>query len=262
MNSLEVIENNELSLINELDNVKALSNKLMQTKHYQKMGEEGIFAICMTAKSNGIPLMDALNGELYFIQGKVGMSYEAMNKYIRKAGHSVIIKELSESKCTLYGKRKDTGDDATITFTTDDAKRAGKNYDKHPKTMLFARCLSMLKRFLFPDVLTKVYEKGELEDIDLRDDKTINIHALAKEEPRYEVETVEPLLTQEQCEVVDAIFYDCPAFKNVVFKNLSINSIDKIPQKHYQRIIDGAPKYKAVETTHENTKEEDDQKIA
>lgn len=153
------------ALINDVDVVNQMAKKLMQTKHYQKMGEDGIFAICMAAKSNGISISDALNGELYYVQGRVGMGYEAMNKYIRLAGHSVIVKHLDDKSCTLMGKRKDTGDTAEVTFDFNDAKRAGKSYDKHPKPMYFARALSMLKRFLFPDVLTKIYEKGELEDI-------------------------------------------------------------------------------------------------
>lgn len=155
----------ENNLFGDIEKMQMMAKKLMISKHYQKIGEDGIFAIGMMAKTLGMPVLEALNGELYYVQGKVGMSAEAMNKRIRMKGHSVTVKRLDENGCTLIGKRGDNGDTAEISYTIEDMKSAGKNYEKNRKDMFFARCLSRLKRILFPDVCTKCYEKSELEDI-------------------------------------------------------------------------------------------------
>lgn len=211
MNQLVVQEEKKFDLTIEVEQMQQSARKLMQSKHYQKMGEDGIFAICMTAKAMGISQLDALNGEMFYIQGKVGMSYEAMNKYIRMAGHSVILKHLDDKSCTLIGKRKDTGDTAEITYTMDDAKRAGKSYDKYPKSMLFARCISMLKRFLFPDVCTKIYVKEELEDLkeeDLKEEdfKGTTLEAMSAEPIKIE----KPKITSEQENELEVMLEQLP----------------------------------------------------
>jgi hypothetical protein len=220
------------AIMNDIDNVNQMAKKLMQTKHYQKMGEDGIFAICMAAKSNGISVSDALNGELYYVQGRVGMGYEAMNKYIRLAGHSVMIKHLDDKSCTLVGKRKDTGDTAEITFDMNDAKRAGKTYDKHPKPMLFARALSMLKRFLFPDVLTKIYEKGELEDIS-------SDVVVSDVKPLYNIEKEESISTEQAIELGTMLTQCSPKvqenFMKYIQDKYKIDILDELPQSAYEQ---------------------------
>lgn len=230
LTKIENIQDHSIeAIMNGIDAVNVMSKKLMQTKHYSKMGEEGIFAICMAAKSNGISFSDALNGELYYVQGRVGMGYEAMNKYIRLAGHSVIIKHLDDKSCTLLGKRKDTGDTAEVTFDMNDAKRAGKSYDKHPKPMLFARALSMLKRFLFPDVLTKIYEKGELEDITA---EALDVKPLYTEE-------VEEKISMEQAVELSMLLAQCSPIVQENFKiyyqeKLKIDALEDLPLRAYE----------------------------
>ncbi len=177
-NSLAVYEGGDIDgIIHDIEKMKDMSKKLMQTKHYQKMGEDGIFAIGMMAKSIGMPVMEALNGELYYVQGRVGMSAESMNKKIRQAGHSITVKQLNDKGCVLLGKRCDTGDTAEISFMREDATRTGKlgTYEKNLLDMFFARALSRLKRILFPDICTKVYEKTECEDIAVDEKKTIDV---------------------------------------------------------------------------------------
>jgi len=230
MNSLAKIEpiRGVDAIINDVENINSMCKKLMQTKYYQKMGEDVIFAICMAAKSNGICIQEALNGELYYVQGRVGMGYEAMNKYIRMAGHSVTIKHHDDKSCTLVGRRKDTGDTAEVTYDFNDAKRAGKTYDKHPKAMYFARALSMLKRFLFPDVLTKIYEKGELEDFD----KMPVVDW--KEEPEPKISTQQAVeLAELMCLVDPQVKENALKF---IFEKFKIEMIDDLPVKEFDRI--------------------------
>lgn len=156
--------------LSALVNTQKICETLMKTPHYQRMGQEGIFAIVAKARSLKIDPLDALNGGLYFVQGKVGMSTEMMASLIRQAGHSITKDPKSNNTtCILHGKRSDSGDTWTVSFSLDDAKRAGllKNmYEKYPGIMLYNRAMSMLARQLFPDVIKGAgYTYDELKEI-------------------------------------------------------------------------------------------------
>ena len=136
----------------------------------KKMGAEGIFAIVQKAHSLGINPLEALNGNMYFINGKVEMQAIMMAKLIRQAGHSFTPgKECSDEICVLHGKRKDNGDTWKVSFSIEEAKRAGiyrqgGPWSKYPEDMLYSRALSRLARRLFPDVIGNCYVQGEISD--------------------------------------------------------------------------------------------------
>ena len=92
----------------------------------------------------------------HIIEGVPSMKPEIMLALIRKAGHSVN-GEASATSSTVTGKRADTGDEMSFTFTMDDAHQAGldgkKVWKQYPASMLWARALSQLARMLFPDVV-------------------------------------------------------------------------------------------------------------
>lgn len=143
---------------------------LMQTAHYAKLGPDGLFAIIQKAKSMRVEPLDALNGGMYYVKGKVEMSSAMMNQLIRQNGHSITKDKRSDDTiCILHGKRADTGDTWTESFSIDEARRAGiysedGSWGKYPRDMLFARALSRLARQLFPDVIKGCYVQGEIAD--------------------------------------------------------------------------------------------------
>jgi hypothetical protein len=244
MQALTKVEPLQIDVCDNIQRTKELARKLMETKHYAKIGEEGIFAICMYAESNGIPKLEALNGELYYIQGKVGVSAECMNKHIRKQGHSVSVKVLDDKGCTLVGKRKDTGDVAEVSFTYEDMKRAGKNYEKNLLDMYFARALSRLKRILFPDILTKVYEKGETEDIVRQEAEDLNVKQLYTVEA--EDQKKDPITIQQAIEL-NQILQECSdsvktRFNEFLKNSLSVNCVEDMPAEKYATVKKGLVK--------------------
>lgn len=162
---------------NYLDDVKKtqeLCQLLMETPHYGKLGRDGVFAVVETAKSLGIDALQALGGGLYYVKGKVEMSSRMMGALIRKHKHSITKDPKSdETVCILHGKRGDTGDEWTESFSITEAKRAGlyKNtWLIYPKDMLYARALSRLARQLFPDVIGNCYVEGEIASADLKEE--------------------------------------------------------------------------------------------
>lgn len=155
-------------MMTEIKNTQEMCRMLMQAPHYKRMGSEGIYAVVEKAKSIGVPPLEALNGGMYYVQGKVELTSAMMNHLIRANGHSITKdKRSDDSICILHGRRKDNGDTWVESFSIEDAKKAGiyrNQWLKYPKDMLFARALSRLARQLFPDVIKGCYVQGEITE--------------------------------------------------------------------------------------------------
>lgn len=148
---------------------QAVTSKMYSTNYKEK---SAVMMIMLSARELGIPPMQALNGGLNIIQGKVEISARMMNALIRKAGHQIIVKECSDTQCVLIGKRCDTGESQSSSFTIQDAQKAGLvkvggGWTKFPKDMCFARALSRLARQLFSDVIGIGYVEGEIKSSDV-----------------------------------------------------------------------------------------------
>lgn len=137
------------------------------TPFYGKLGgKAGIMAIMLYAREIKMPPMIALNGGIDFVMGRLQITARTANERIRESGHLVKIMSLDHNSCSIYGKRKDTGEEHTATFTVEDAKRAqlvkkDSNWEKHPGDMCFARAITRLARRLFPDVIGGAHIEGE-----------------------------------------------------------------------------------------------------
>jgi hypothetical protein len=166
----EIINSEEKKdMIQEIQDRNKMCEALLQSPHYKKIGPEGIYAIVEKAKSVGVSPLDALNGGMYYVQGKVEMTSFLMNQLIRSCGHNISkdTKNSNDTICILHGKRADNGDTWIESFSIDDAKRAGiyrNQWIKYPRDMLFARALSRLARQLFPDVIKGCYVQGEIAE--------------------------------------------------------------------------------------------------
>ena len=145
-----------------------MAEQAVSSKMYRGIGEKaGVMMIMLSARELGIPPMKALNGGINIINGKAEISARMMSALIRKQGHEIKIKEISDASCTLTGKRSDTGQEEESSFTVADAQKAGLvkpggGWVKCPKDMCFARALSRLARQLFSDVIGIGYVEGEI----------------------------------------------------------------------------------------------------
>lgn len=179
-----------------------------------------ILACVATGRALGLADMDALRS-IHIIDGKATMSAELMVKLARRNGHS-ISGQFGDGEVTVVGRRADTGDEMTVTWTTAMAQRAnlvGKdNWKKYPEAMLWARAASQLCRMLFPDCLGGVSytpEEAELSpeervaeslstvvpQTDGPDDEMPQLEPAAEVEPEGDQEIIEPEpepLTQRQ----------------------------------------------------------------
>lgn len=156
----------------ELAVFHTMAEQAVSSKMYRGIGEKaGVMMIMLAARELGIPPMQALNGGINIIQGKVEISARMMSALIRKSGHQISIKENGHTSCTLLGKRSDTGEILEVSYTLDEAQKAGLvkaggGWTKCPKDMCFARALSRLARQLFSDVIGIGYVEGEIKPVE------------------------------------------------------------------------------------------------
>lgn len=145
-----------------------MAKQAVSSKMYRGIGDEsGVMMIMLSARELGIPPMQALNGGINIINGKVEISARMISALIRKAGHKISVKNSTNDVCVIVGERCDNGESITSSFSVEDAKRAGifrsgGGWTKFPKDLCFARALSRLSRQLFSDVIGIGYAEGEI----------------------------------------------------------------------------------------------------
>jgi hypothetical protein len=191
------IKNNSFEV--EVQTLKIVAQTAQASGLYSGVGGEAkIFMILLAAKELGIPPMQALNGGIYNIQGKIEISARMMTSMIRRAGHSIGIKECNDKICILEGKRADNEDSFCCQFSLEDATKAGlmsrQNWKNYTEDMLYARAMSRLARRLFPDVIGTCYVEGEVRDT--IKEKSAPIEDKEPEEAEFTV--VEPEVDESQ----------------------------------------------------------------
>ncbi len=168
----EMIARQSIPSDHEMMVFNTMAKQAVSSKMYKGIGDEaGVMMIMLSARELGISPMMALNGGLNIIQGKVEISARMMSALIRKSGHQISVKECTPLQCTLVGKRCDTGETQSASFSVAEAQLAGLvkpggGWQKWPKDMCFARALSRLARQLFSDVIGIGYVEGEISQID------------------------------------------------------------------------------------------------
>lgn len=105
----------------------------------------------------------------HIIEGIPTLKPEVQLGLVRQAGHSVNVTKSDATGTTLVGRRADTGDSATVSYTIDDARQAGllgkQTWKAFPEDMSFARAVARLNRRLFQDVLLGcAYVPEEIEN--------------------------------------------------------------------------------------------------
>lgn len=134
--------------------------------HFRGKPDECAVAILYGA-TVGFDPMTAVQ-QLYVIGGKPALYARAMVAIVLSKGHSLWVEEEEPGRVTVAGQRKGTEQVQRITWTTDDARRAGytsnKKYETDPRAMLYARASGDIARRIAPDALMGMaYTVEELE---------------------------------------------------------------------------------------------------
>lgn len=91
------------------------------------------------------------------IDGRPAVNAEMARALALSHGHELVVVESTTTRCVVRGRRVNSSEFATVTWTMDDAKRAGldgrQNWRKHPRRMLQARATAELCHLLFADAI-------------------------------------------------------------------------------------------------------------
>jgi hypothetical protein len=117
---------------------------------------ESVYAAVLYGEELGLGPMQSLT-QIHVIEGKPSLSPEGMRGLVLKAGHRIDVKVATNDKVVLYGRRSDSGSEATVEWTMKDAQLAGLAgrgaWKTYPRAMLMARATSELCRMLFADII-------------------------------------------------------------------------------------------------------------
>ncbi len=131
---------------------------------------EAVLACILAGHEAGVGPMQSL-AKIHIIEGRPAMAAELMRALVMRAGHDIWIEESSSTRCIIGGKRSGSSRESKVSWTMDDAKRAGLQgkavWQKYPSAMLLARATAHLCRMIFADVLAGIsYTIEELDDGD------------------------------------------------------------------------------------------------
>lgn len=145
---------------------------------------DAVTAAFMRGYEMGLGPMQALDS-FHVIDGKVGLTAEAMRALIIQDGHQILLEDIyGEDGTTFMGTkaechRKDWPDDQwrTYVWSIEDARKAGllrpsrsgkpSSWETYPRAMCDARATSGAGRRYFPDVLAGMsYTPEEIRDFD------------------------------------------------------------------------------------------------
>lgn len=126
-------------------------------------------AAILYGREVGLPPMTALS-QIHVVEGRPGMSAEAMRALVLAAGHEIEFDETTGAVCRLRGRRRFSETWTVVEWTIDHARQAGllrrgSAWESYPRDMLIARATTALCRMLFPDVIHGFRSTEELDDM-------------------------------------------------------------------------------------------------
>jgi hypothetical protein len=126
-------------------------------------------AAMLYGREVGLPPMTSL-ASIHVVEGRPGMSAEAMRALVLAAGHEIAFDETTGAVCRIRGRRNRSQHWTVVEWSLDMARAAGlsgrDNWRKYPRAMLIARASTDLCRMVFPDVVHGFRSVEELDDMD------------------------------------------------------------------------------------------------
>jgi hypothetical protein len=142
-----------------------------------------IAAAILSGREMQIGPMRAL-AHVHMIDGRPSLSAEQKRAAALAAGHEIVYVQTTTTRCEVKGRRKGSEEWSAVTWTKDDADKAGisgkPNWRKWPRRMLQARATGELCDMIFPDATAGLATTEELVD----DTDAVGITSNGQEAPK------------------------------------------------------------------------------
>ena len=177
-----------MSQLITVNDIQTMAVAVVKSQLFGMKTVEQATALMLIAQAEGYhPALAAR--DYHIIQGRPTLKAETMMARFQQQGGKVDWKILTDEEVTATFSHP-SGGSATITWTFDQAKRAGltgkDNWKNYPRAMLRARVVSEGIRTVFPGVVLGVYTPEEVQDIPTqpksRDMGTVDVVEAVEEE--------------------------------------------------------------------------------
>lgn len=115
-----------------------------------------ITAAILAGRELGLGPLQSLQ-HMHVIEGRPAVSAEIARALALAQGHEIIVTDSTTTRCVVRGRRHNSAEWVSVTWSIDDARRAGiesrQNWRRHPRRMLQARATSELCHLLFADAI-------------------------------------------------------------------------------------------------------------
>jgi hypothetical protein len=177
-----------MSQLITVNDIQTMAVAVVKSQLFGMKTVEQATALMLIAQAEGYhPALAAR--DYHIIQGRPTLKAETMMARFQQQGGKVDWKTLTDEEVTATFSHP-SGGSATITWTFEQAKRAGltgkDNWKNYPRAMLRARVVSEGIRTVFPGVVLGVYTPEEVQDIPTqpksRDMGTVDVVEAVEEE--------------------------------------------------------------------------------
>lgn len=199
---------------------RSMSDAYVMAQHFAKSGflgdvntPEKAFLIMATGAELGIPATTALRA-ISIVKSKPVLSADLMKAMCLArrdiCEHFKLVK--SDDKAATYSAKR-VGEDAVVmSFTMEDAARAKLKdrgadkgeamYEKYPALMLRHRCVAMIAREVFPEIVLGVYCHEEADEIreDARVVETQAVETRGNDDLEERIAAIAEMITQAKSE--------------------------------------------------------------
>lgn len=168
---------------------------------------EAVLAAILSGRELGIGPMQSLK-DISIIDGRPALAAHLVLAMLRKGGVVIDQAESTDERAYIRAHRQDTGEQAEIEWTMEEAQRAGlankDNFRKYPRDMLWARAVGRLGRRLGSDLLAGMpYTAEEVQDFEDFDEAPGGGYVRGPINPRRQ-EGVGPVATPQTWSEIEA----------------------------------------------------------
>lgn len=197
------MDKKELQII-PINELQVMAQAACKSGLFQMPSPEAALTLMLLCQAEGLHPIQALR-QYHIIKGRPAMRADAMQAAFQAAGGNISWVERNDKKCSAEFSHSQGGK-ILVEWTIDMAAKAGltnnPTWQKFPRAMLSARCVSEGVRAVYPAVVCGLYCPEEVQDFDLstekapvksvkKSEKPAEVPAKVEKPAKIEAETIE-----------------------------------------------------------------------